>query len=43
MPTTRKTWAQEVKSSQMRKVKKLTDAGLHKAASEVFKRLFPGI
>ena len=43
MPDTRKTWAQEVKSSQMRKVKKLTDAGKHKEASELFKRLFPGI
>ena len=41
--TDKKTWAQEVKSSQMRKVKKLTDAGLHKEASELFKRLFPGI
>ena len=39
----KKTWAQEVKSSQMRKVQWLTDHGKHKEASELFKKLFPGI
>ena len=39
----RKTWAQQVKSSQMKKVQALTDAGKHKEASALFKKLFPGI
>ena len=39
----KKTWQQEVKASQLKKIKAYTNAGEHAKASALFKKVFPGI